>query len=434
LGYRLNLWEHLYTHPDSPLYPRVADKAGSFEVWNGAVPDLFVPEVAAAFAEHHRRSLGDADGFKLDECDNSDFVVYPWSFPEHSEFPSGLDGEQMHSLMGLRYQQLIAAIYRERNRRSYSQVRASHALAASSPFVLYSDLYGHEDFIRGLVNAGLSGLLWSPEVRVARSATDLLRRLQTVVFSPHALVNGWTLRHPPWRQWEKRKNRGDELMSDWEALEAESRFWFRLRMRFLPYLYAAFAEYRFAGTPPFRPLVSEYPDDPETYGIDDQYLMGPDLLVAPLTAASDTRRVYIPAGAWYEFWTGTRIEGPRRVDAEAQLPTATAPEIEVPDLPVGGRIPLYVRAGAILPLAAPEPRVAADTQFRITAWCYGTPCRDSYLFEDDGESFDFESGVYNRLRLRWEPGTSRGPVLERESAGPRAYAGKRYVLEGYQVL
>ena len=79
-----------------------------------------------------------------------------------------------------------------------SQVRSAGALCASYPFVLYSDLYEHKDFIRGIVNSGFSGILWSPELRHAKSKMELLRRLQTVVFSVQCLINGWYCDEVPW--------------------------------------------------------------------------------------------------------------------------------------------------------------------------------------------------------------------------------------------
>ncbi len=82
-------------------------------------------------------------------------------------------------------------------------MRSSGAFAAPYPFVLYSDLYDHRQFIRALVNAGFSGLLWCPEVRDAASEEDLIRRLQSVVFSPLAMVNAWYIRNPPWKQIER---------------------------------------------------------------------------------------------------------------------------------------------------------------------------------------------------------------------------------------
>lgn len=201
-GYKLNLWEHVYVYPKAPFYEKLVPYSGDYEVWNGLVPDFATKEACQLFEDYHRDTFvkqGIA-GFKLDECDNSDYNPSNWAFPDSTEFPSGMDGEQMHMTIGTLYQNLIYRIYQQENRRTYSQVRSSGALAASLPFVLYSDLYDHKQFIRGVVNAGFSGLLWCPEVRDCANGDDLLRRLQTVVFSGHALINSWRIPSPPWKQ------------------------------------------------------------------------------------------------------------------------------------------------------------------------------------------------------------------------------------------
>jgi len=406
MGFRTNLWEHAFVHPDSPLYETARFRAGDEEVWGGAVPDLALPEMREAFARHHDRTLVSrgVSGFKLDECDNSDFIGSPWSFPEYSRFPSGLDGEQMHSAFGILYQQTMLDPFRGRDIRTYGQVRSSGAFAAPYPYVLYSDLYDHRDFLRGVVNCGFSCLLWSPEVREARSVDELVRRLQAVVFSPQALLNAWYMQHPPWRQIEAKKNADGEFMPEWRAVEDRCRLILQMRMRLVPYLYAAFAQYRFAGKPPFRALVLDWPDDPACRDLGDQYMMGDDLLVAPIPADAEGRAVYLPAGAWYDLATGLRREGGATID----VPAGAA------------EIPVFVRGGAILPLAEPVDFVAADTVFRIEALTHGEPSRPCVLFEDDGESWAFESGACNRVELRWDP--VRGPEVRREGTWP----GRRY--------
>jgi len=157
--YQVNLWTHLFTHPSSPIYSALRDHAGDYEVWGGLVPDLLQPEARQLIAGHFTRAhvaIG-VSGYKMDECDNSDFIYTPWSYPELSVFPSGIDGEQMHSLMGVQCMELIDGIYRARNQRAYHEVRSAHALVSPYPFVLYSDLYQHKDFIRGVANSGFSG-------------------------------------------------------------------------------------------------------------------------------------------------------------------------------------------------------------------------------------------------------------------------------------
>ena len=285
--FHINLWEHAFISSASPIYEAMHDYTGDYEVWKGLIPDFSLPEARQIFAKHHREYLIEQgiDGFKLDECDNSDFV-HDWSYPNCTQFPGGMDGEQHHQLFGTLYMQTILEALGET--KTLSQVRSAGALAASYPFVLYSDLYDHKDFILGIVNSGFSGLLWSPELRDAKSKKDLLRRLQTTVFSVQCLINAWYCVEVPWKEFD---------------CEAEVRQLLKLRKTLVPMLEKAFADYHVTGKPPIRALVADYTQDRETWTIDDQYIFCDTLLVAPLTAESDTRRVYLPEGLWRDYWT-----------------------------------------------------------------------------------------------------------------------------------
>jgi alpha-D-xyloside xylohydrolase len=378
MNFRINLWEHAFTDPASPLFSQVEPHSGDYGVWGGLVPDFAGEAARAEFADYHAETFVDPgiSGFKLDECDNSDFTG-GWSFPECSAFPSGVDGEQMHNVYGLRYQMAIWSAFRNRNRATYGLVRSSGALAAPYPFVLYSDLYDHRQYIRALVNSSFSGLLWCPEVRQAASVEDLIRRLQSAMFSPLAQVDCWYMKNPPWKQIDRAKNNAGEFLEDWENLEARCREIIGWRMQLVPYLQAAFRRYEEVGTPPFRALVLDAPKDARLYGIDDQYMIGDRMMVAPLFAGEPNRKVVIPAGSWHDFWTGDSIAG----GAELNVPAST------------DRIPVYVKTGSIVPWAdVGQYAGAADTR-RITARVYG----------DGSISFALE-GDKEALRLSWNQG------------------------------
>ena len=384
MHYKINLWEHAFVHPASPLFPSIRRHSGDYGVWGGLVPDFAAEPARTQFGEYHAKSFLDAgiSGFKLDECDNSDYTG-GWSFPECSVFPSGLDGEQMHNLFGLRYQMAIWNEYRKRGVPTLNLVRSSGALASPYPFVLYSDLYVHRDFIRALVNSGFSGLLWCPEVRDAASEEDLIRRLQSVVFSPLAMVNGWYIRNPPWKQLDRRLNNADQLRADWEKLEARCREIINWRMQLIPYLHAAFQRYAEDGTPPFRALVLDTPDDRRLRNVDDQYMIGDRMMVAPLFAGEPERRIVLPKGGWHDFWTGEAFQGA----SEIRLPESTE------------RIPVYVKEGGVIPWADVGLFAGAPQTRRITARIYG----------DGSLPFSF-TGEREALNLAWKngQGTSNG--------------------------
>ncbi len=296
-GLHLNLWEHAFTHPDSPIHDELAPHSGDYLVWGGVVPDFATPEARKIFADYHREklvSLG-IDGFKLDECDSSDNTG-SWSFPLVSEFPSGLDGMQYHSLFGTLYAKTIMDALGEN--KTLSEVRQMGALAAPYPFVLYSDLYDHADFVRGVVSSGFSGILWTPEFRAAETREECIRRVQAIVFSVQCLINAWNYNGIPW-----------EIL----GCVDEVRELLKLRETLVPMLKEAFDKYRDKGVPPVRALVMDYSNDPETYKIDDQWLFCDDLLVAPIIAGrGDERDVYLPVESkWVDYFTGEPVESGR---------------------------------------------------------------------------------------------------------------------------
>jgi alpha-D-xyloside xylohydrolase len=400
-GFRINLWEHPYVSPDAKLYPALEPLSGSHAVWGGIAPDYTLPEAQRLYkAQHMKEHVGNGvSGYKHDECDGSELTNNSWMFPAHAEFPSGHDGEQMRQLYGLLFQKMTDDMYRTVNRRTYGLVRASTAAASTMPYVLYSDLYDHRQFVRALCSASFSGLLWTPEVRKAKDEEDWVRRMQTVVFSPLAMLNAWGDGTKPW---------------SFPAAEGIIRHYLQLRMRLIPYLYTAFARYRFEGIPPFRamPLVAGYAataaaaaakaktsDALDTttaaYGRsaerewDDQYMVGDDLLVAPLFAGESSRDVLLPEGGWYGLETGDYYEGGRIVHVRCGLE----------------RMPLFVREGAVLPLMQALPHVPEhDCSERVPIeWCHfgGKPGTGS-LYDDDGETFDYERGRHAWITARVE--------------------------------
>lgn len=293
-NFHVNLWEHAFTSTKSDIHEALIPYSGDYLVWGGLVPDFATKEARKIFADYQREhlvSLG-VDGFKLDECDSSDNTG-SWSFPLCAEFPSGLDGEQYHSLFGMLYAKTILDALD--GTPTLSQVRQMGSLAASYPFVLYSDLYDHKDFIRGVTTAPFSGLLWSPEFRDAKTKEECIRRIQAVVFSVQCLINAWYVDGIPWIEFD---------------CEDEIRELFELRESLVPMLKKAFENYKATGKPPVRALVMDYTDDAETYNIDDQWIFCDDIIVAPIIAnTGDERKVYLPTSdKWIDFFTGVPVK------------------------------------------------------------------------------------------------------------------------------
>ena len=295
-GVRVNLWANPYVLPGSDLAEELAPFAASHRVWNGMIVDYELPEARARFGRHVTRELLDrgVSGFKLDEVDGFD----RWLWPDSAVFPSGRDAEQIRQTYGVRLMGLVDDLYRERGERTWGLVRASNAGASHLPFVLYNDHYSHRDFITALCNASFSGLLWTPEVRSSDSAEEWLRRMQTVCVSPLAMLNAWASGTKPWSFPEVSDAVRDTML---------------LRMRLVPYLYTAFAHYRFESMPPLRamPLVEGWQslaDERERRPfLKTQFLVGDSLLAAPLFAGETERAVLLPPGPWFDFYTGAPV-------------------------------------------------------------------------------------------------------------------------------
>lgn len=414
MGYRMNFWEHAFTHPTSPIFDELKPWSGNFLVWGGLVPDFASPEARKIFLGQNEKVLFDkgVEAVKLDECDYQPESATPWSFPPATAFPSGLDGEVMHSLFGELYQQTMLEPYREKGVRTWGLVRDSQALAAPLPYVLYSDSYDARCYVRGLVNEGFSGLLWGPEVRNADSVEDLYRRIETVIFSPDAVIDSWFIPNPPWDQVDRNKNVLGELMPDRKEVTDGVRKILQLRMSFIPYLYSAFNEYRLTGKPPVRALVLDWPKDPNVRQIDDEFMFGDSVLVAPMFAGDSERKVYLPAGDWYDFWTHDKISGGTTLEATNGI----------------GQIPLFVKSGTLLPLAEPVECIKPDTCFDVTVNVIGGGPANFTLYEDDGLTMDYAKGEQNRINLRAD-GNDHSVERSGDYHGP-----ERYKIIGWKMF
>ena len=388
-GVRINLWENAFVSPESTLGRKIEPFCGSHTGgWGGIVPDLMLPEARELMANQHETEHLEAgvSGYKLDECDGYDV----WVWPDHATFPSGATGEQMRQVYGVLLQRLTTEMFRKRNTRTYGLVRGSNAGAVSFPYVIYNDYYSHRDFITALCNSSFCGLLWTPEARGSRTAEEWLRRMQSVCFSPLAMINAWADGTKPW---------------SWPEVTDAVRKVMLLRMRLIPYLYSAFARYHFDGTPPFRAMVLEKDIVPkgedyregkldsteETYNeatlndVKDQYMMGDSLLVAPIFAGEKERKVVLPSGKWFDFYTGEAI-------VDGQIITVT---------PGLDKIPLFVRDGGIIPLMPPLCHVPNQGEtVPLEVRHYGSANGCFQLYDDDGVTFNYEQGKYHWRELK----------------------------------
>lgn len=409
-GVRINLWTNPYVSPDSKLYKDMYPVSGSHTVWCGIVPDLAGEKARSLWKDKlNKEHVGiGVSGYKVDEVDGYDFYLWP----DVATFPSGVSAEQMRQTYGLWVQRTTAELYKARNQRTFGLVRASNAGASSMPYVIYNDYYSHPDFITALINSGYCGVLWTPEVRSSKSAEDWLRRFQSVVFSPMAMINAWSSGTKPWT---------------FPEVAEQVKEYALLRMQMMPYWYTEFARYHFDGIPPFRGMSLEAGFNPDaavttelkekslednpyleavTKEIKDQYMAGEYLLVAPLFEGQTERKVVLPRGDWYDFYTGAYVGNGETITVTPGL----------------DRIPVYVKDGAIIPmmepmLHAPKPGVKMNLEIRH----YGKANGSYRLYDDDGETFDYEKGAYawrDISVVRQKNGKLKGTISKAEKGKP----------------
>ncbi len=177
----------------------------------------------------------------------------------------------------------------------------------------------------------------------------------------------------------------------------------RLRYQLMPYLYSLGWQAHETGAPFMRGLFLDFPNDPQVADIGDEYMFGPALLVAPVTDQGQTSRsVYLPAGSdWYNFWTNERVHGGQRITVQAPIDT----------------IPVFVRAGSILPLGAP---VQSTNEKQAIEKVRIYPGADSHftLYSDDGKTYAYEHGEHDITELHWNDATKK-----LSQTGVKAWAG-----------
>ncbi len=162
-----------------------------------------------------------------------------------------------------------------------------------------------------------------------------------------------------------------------------------LRYRLMPYIYSLAWRVTDQGYTIMRHLVFDYPQDENVFDIDDQFLFGPAILVNPVTAAGVTsRQVYLPTGGWYDFWTGSPVSGGTTITAAAPL----------------SQIPLYVKAGSIVPMG-PFIQYATESIDPLEIRVYRGASGSFALYEDEGDTYDYENGEYSLIPFTWNEAT-----------------------------
>ena len=277
------------------------------------------------------------------------------------------------------------------------------------------------------LNTGLSGLpYWGTDTGGFFSTTELtaelyLRWFQFSAFCPLFRSHGrtWKLRLPwgwdegnvgPVEDNPKVLPPPDQLHNP--QVEIVCRKYLNLRYRLLPYLYSAVYQTHCTGAPLMRALWLAYPGDPRARVVDDAYLWGDDMLVAPVTAPEATHRsVYLPEGVWYDFWNQARLQGGAEHIASADLAT----------------LPLFVRAGAILPMGPVRQYATEPSSTPLELVVYAGSDGHLSLYEDDGLSMDHARGVFSVLEIDWDDASRRLSIKLGAPSRLHPFTSRRFV-------
>jgi alpha-glucosidase (family GH31 glycosyl hydrolase) len=296
------------------------------------------------------------------------------------------------------------------NQRPYALHRNGYAgMQRYAPFLWSGDVYSTWETLRTHVpngiNTGLSGIpLWGTDTGGFVPTKDFtgelyVRWFQFSAFCPLFRSHGrdWKLRLPwGWNTGEigpnEISNYGEAANPDPSELhnadvEPICRKYLELRYRLLPYLYTAVRESHETGLPIMRALWLHYPDDATARSRGDEYLWGRDILVAPVTEKGATSKsVYLPRGDWYDFWTEEKIEGGREINRTVDLAT----------------IPLYVRAGSIIPFGPVKQFTNEKSEEPVILVIYPGDKPSCTIYEDDGNSFNYRHGEWMKIAAHYD--------------------------------
>jgi len=381
MGFRVSLWESPYVPLDSAMCAEgerdgllLKTAAGKTALVRGfakpsAAVDFTNPAAVDWFKGKNRALL--EMGVAVMKADFAE------DMPEDAIPHDGTLARDLHNLYPLLYQRAVFEVTQAVHgyglvwgRSGYAGSQRYPVQWGGDPGCTFEDMAAS---LRGALGWVLSGMAFTsfdmggffgiPTLTDPPSPELYIRWSQMGLLFSHARAHGHTAPREPWAYPE--------------PTLAIFRRYADLRYRLLPYLYAA-ARRAPEGIPLARPLVYDHPDDPATHHIDDQYLLGPDLLVAPMFKARGRRHVYLPRGSWYDYWTDRRFEGATWMAYQAELET----------------LPLFVRGGATLPMGPPLQYTDERTWDPLEFHVYPGPAGVSELgVDDDTRSRHFQVTV-----------------------------------------
>ncbi|MEC4892628.1 MAG: glycoside hydrolase family 31 protein [Oscillatoria sp. PMC 1051.18] len=363
-------------------------------VWpdKAVFPDFMRPEVQEWWGEWHQslteigiagiwNDMNEPSIANRPFGDGGEKIFFPLDTPQGSE-EARTNHAETHNLYGL---MMAEATYEglkkvRPNRRSFLLTRSGYAGIQRYSAVWTGDNYSLWEYLEMslpmLCNLGLSGVgfVGADIGGFAENATAELfaRWIQVGMLYPlmrsHSAMS--TNQQEPWHFGTETENICREYI--------------QLRYRLLPYIYNLFWEAATTGAPILRPLVYQYPGDKHVSQLHDQVFLGANIMAAPVYRPGvECRTVYLPAGKWYDWWSGEEFEGGKHILADAPLT----------------KMPLFARAGAIIPLQPVMQYVDRYPVEELTLRVY-PGAGEFTLYEDDGDSFEYQQGAFCQTTYR----------------------------------
>jgi len=295
--------------------------------------------------------------------------------------PTGKVVERLHNIFPIAYARAPFEHFMQFNEiRGMNHTREGFAGIQRYPFIFAGDWPSEWQYfspvIRGGINCGLSGIgAWTHCMGGFEHVADpelYIRWCQFGMFSPIAMLFG--MEHPHYKEpWQY----GEQALSVFRDYD-------RLRYRLIPYLYSAYYAMYNTGVSVMRALVFHHQDDPNTYGIDDQYYFGENMMICPVTVKDAVSRiVYLPEGIWFDYWSGQEYTGRQHILVKTPLE----------------KLPIFVKGGSIIPMQPLKEYTAPEPPDSLIIEIF--PAGDSYfeLYEDDGFSLDYQKGIFSTAKI-----------------------------------
>ncbi|RYZ25039.1 MAG: DUF5110 domain-containing protein, partial [Sphingobacteriales bacterium] len=325
--------------------------------------------------------------------------------------PQGRDIAKLHNLFPLAYAKAPYEKFQEYNNlRGLNQTREGYAGIQRYPYIFAGDWPSEWQYfapvIKAGLNIGLSGVgAWTHCMGGFEHPADpelYIRWVQFGMFSPVAMVFG--MDHPGYKEpW----NYGDDALRNFKKYDS-------LRYTLLPYIYSnAYKMYQ-TGEPLMKALVMDHQDDPNVYEIGDQYMFGSDLMVCPVTTkGAQTRTIYLPEGEWFDWWNGKKYPGRQYIHVVTPLDT----------------MPIFAKAGAIIP-AQPAMRYVGEKKIDVlTLDIFPGKAGSFSLYEDDGESLDYQRKESSITTIALSQNTQKTEVKISKPEGKYRPSSYSYLLK-----